>query len=135
MRAISKMFAVFSILGLVSPSVLADEKINVEKETPPKTELVMEITADIAPSIPMGKGPLGERAMVPILSGTFTGNNIRGTLVPGGADRQQIRQDGYKFLQATYELKTDDGVVISVANHVLTPMTKNQVKKLFRRLN
>ncbi|WP_193744860.1 hypothetical protein [Dickeya zeae] len=41
---------------------MADEKVNVEKEAPPKTELVMEITADIGPPVALGKGPLGERA-------------------------------------------------------------------------
>lgn len=134
MKAISKLFTVFSMIGLFSSSVMADEKVNVAKEAPPKTELVMEITADIAPPVNLGKGPLGERAIVAILSGTFTGNNIQGTLLPGGADRQQIRQDGYKLLHATYELKTDDGVVISITNRVLTPLTRKPGEKAFSQI-
>ncbi|UJR52601.1 DUF3237 domain-containing protein [Dickeya zeae] len=77
---------------------------------------------------------MGERAIVAILSGTFTGNNIQGTLLPGGADRQQIRQDGYKLLHATYELKTDDGVVISITNRVLTPLTRKPGENAFSQI-
>ncbi|UJR52600.1 hypothetical protein [Dickeya zeae] len=59
MKAISKLFTVFSMIGLFSSSVMADEKVNVAKEAPPKTELVMEITADIAPPVNLGKGRWG----------------------------------------------------------------------------
>jgi hypothetical protein len=35
------------------------------------------------------------------------------------ADRQLVRKDGTKVLNALYELKTDDGSVITVNNQVL----------------
>ncbi|WP_256861404.1 DUF3237 domain-containing protein [Hydrogenophaga sp. H7] len=47
------------------------------------------------------------------------GPRLRGTVLPGGADRQLLRADGVKELDALYELQTDDGAVITVRNRVL----------------
>ncbi len=85
----------------------------------PKTEFVYEAMVDLLPSMPLGQGPLGERRMVPITGGVFQGPKIKGKVLPGGADRQLIRKDGAKMLDALYELQTDDGAVITVHNRVL----------------
>jgi hypothetical protein len=85
----------------------------------PRTEFVYEAIVDIAPGLDLGTGPLGQRAMVPITGGTFEGPAIRGTVLPGGADRQLVRDDGYRLLDALYELKTDDDAIITVRNNVL----------------
>lgn len=90
----------------------------------PRLELALEIIADIADTIDMGAGPLGGRRIVPILGGTFEGKGtlgqgLNGTVLPGGADRQLIRTDGVRQLSALYELKADDGAVITVLNKVL----------------
>lgn len=90
----------------------------------PETELVLQIVCDVAPSIGAGDSPLGKKAIVPILGGHFWGNEIKGVVLPGGADRQQYRNDGFKQLEATYELKTDDGAIIGVKNHVLAPIDR-----------
>lgn len=86
----------------------------------PETEFVYEAIVDIAPGIDLGEGPLGQRAMVPITGGTFEGPNIRGTVLAGGADRQLVRADGVRLLDALYELQTDDGAIFTVRNQVLT---------------
>ncbi|MGF7191805.1 hypothetical protein JOE11_004878 [Robbsia andropogonis] len=104
-------------------------------EHPPSTELVMEITCDLAPTMSLGESPIGERRMVPIVGGTFTGPHIHGTVLAGGADRQLVRRDGYKQLSATYELKTDDGAVISVSNHVLAPPQRAPGQAVFSNLD
>ncbi len=67
----------------------------------------------------MGIGPLGERRIVPILGGTFAGPNIAGVVLAGGADRQLLRADGVLELDALYEMRTDDGTLLSVRNHVI----------------
>ncbi|WP_293993907.1 DUF3237 domain-containing protein [Sphaerotilus sp.] len=85
----------------------------------PRTEFVYESIVDIADMVNMGTGPLGERRIVPITGGEFAGPGIKGVVLPGGADRQLVRQDGARLLDALYELKTDDGVVVTVHNQVL----------------
>ena len=85
----------------------------------PTTEFVYEAVVDIDMGIDLGVGPLGQRAIVPITGGTFEGPNIRGTVLAGGADRQLVRADGFRLLDALYELKTDDGAIITVRNQVM----------------
>lgn len=88
---------------------------------PPALEarFAWEALVDIGERQSLGHGPLGERFIVPILGGRFEGPRLRGTVLPGGADRQLLRADGVKELDALYELQTDDGVVITVRNRVL----------------
>ena len=86
----------------------------------PRTEFVYESIVDIAPVQPLGVSPYGERRIVPITGGTFEGPALRGKVLAGGADRQLVRRDGAVNLDAVYELQTDDGVIISVRNRVLS---------------
>lgn len=85
----------------------------------PEARLAWEAQVDIGERQSLGQGPLGERFIVPILGGRFEGPRLRGTVLPGGADRQLLRADGVKELDALYELQTDDGAVITVRNRVL----------------
>jgi hypothetical protein len=86
---------------------------------PPRPEFVYEAEVDIAPRQSLGASALGERFMVPILGGRFEGPRLRGRVLPGGADRQLLRPDGVKELDALYEMQADDGAVITVHNCVL----------------
>lgn len=85
----------------------------------PQSEFVYEAEVDIAPRESLGRSALGERFIVPILGGRFAGPRLRGIVLPGGADRQCLRPDGVKELDALYEMRCDDGAVITVHNRVL----------------
>lgn len=85
----------------------------------PRTEFVYQAVVEIAPTAMLGDSPLGERRIVLITGGAFEGPNIRGKVLPGGADRQLIRKDGVRRLDALYEMQADDGAVITVRNQVL----------------
>ncbi|QRE76655.1 DUF3237 domain-containing protein [Methylobacterium aquaticum] len=85
---------------------------------PPRTEFVYEAVVEIAPLVPLGDSPLGERRMVPITGGRFQGPRLRGIVLPGGADRQLVRKDGVRRLDALYELRTEDGAILTVRNQV-----------------
>lgn len=86
---------------------------------PPTTEFIYEAVIDIAERTTIGAGPLGERFIVPILGGRFQGPRLSGRVLPGGADRQLLRADGVRELDALYELETDDGAILTVHNQVL----------------
>ena len=86
---------------------------------PPRAEFLYEAIADIGPTIPLGASPLGERRMVNILGGRFAGPGLNGVVLAGGADRQLVRADGVTELDALYEMRTDDGAVLTVNNRVL----------------
>ena len=84
----------------------------------PAAELAFEAVVDVGEMYDLGFGPLGHRRIVPILGGRFQGPAIAGVVLPGGADRQLLRADGIRLLEAVYELRTDEGAVLSVTNRV-----------------
>ena len=81
--------------------------------TPP-LEFVFELNAEVAAPVDIGPTPYGFRRIIPIVSGSFLGPLIQGTLLPGGADWQIIRGDGVTELHAHYILATGDGALIQV---------------------
>jgi hypothetical protein len=80
------------------------------------TEFVFEIAAQIEGAISTGETKDGIRQAIPITGGTFEGPGIKGEVIPGGADWQQVRPDGVVQIEAIYMIRTDDGAVISVRN-------------------
>lgn len=64
----------------------------------------------------LGMMKKGKRRIIPITGGTFEGPNIKGIVLPGGADWQLIRSDGVKEIEARYTLQTEDGSLIYVVN-------------------
>lgn len=100
-----------------------DELTRGQAEAPPRLQLAWQAVVDIAPRQALGTSPAGERFIVPITGGRFEGDlegrALRGQILPGGADRQLVRMDGVRELDALYEMLTDDGSVITVHNRVL----------------
>lgn len=84
----------------------------------PGTEFAWEAVVEIGETRSLGQGPLGERRIVPILGGRVEGPALRGRVLPGGADRQLVRPDGVRHLDALYEVEAEDGSVITVRNRV-----------------
>lgn len=89
---------------------------------PPSSLLAWEAVVEIGPRQSLGMAPGGERFIIPILGGQFAGkvheHVLRGKVLPGGADRQLLRPDGIKELDALYEMQLDDGTVLTVHNRV-----------------
>ncbi len=84
--------------------------------SPPKLEFVFEAHVTVDPPLDLGDVAKGGRRIVPITGGDFSGPQIRGKVVPGGADWQVLRSDGVAELEARYTLRTDDGALIYVRN-------------------
>jgi Protein of unknown function (DUF3237) len=84
---------------------------------PPVPRLEFLASADVKVAAPCMLGPtsLGERRIVPILSGRFEGR-LKAEVLPGGADWQIVGRDGTIHLEARYTLRTDDGALIYVRN-------------------
>ncbi len=90
---------------------------------PPALALVWTALVDVGERQDLGPARGGHRFMVPILGGRFhagpAGAGLSGEVLPGGADRQFLRADGVKELDAIYEMRCDDGTVIGVRNRVI----------------
>lgn len=81
-----------------------------------KAELVMELSVDIGDLMDIGMTDKGHLRVIPITGGSFTGKQIRGVVVPGGADWNTLVKDGKAHVFAKYTLQTDDGAYIGVQN-------------------
>lgn len=82
----------------------------------PQLEFLLRITVKIAQPLLVGQTPLGERRIINIIGGHFSGAKLSGQVLPGGADWQLVRPDGAALLEAKYTLRTDDGALIYVTN-------------------
>lgn len=96
----------------------------------PDLDLAFEARATLAAPLVLGPTPEGARRVIPITGGTFSGTDLRGTIVPGGADWQYQRADGVTVLEAQYLLRTDDGVLIQVNNHGLRHGPEDVMKRV-----
>ena len=85
-------------------------------QEPPKLELFCTLTVQLDPPLVVGETAHGIRRIIPIVGGKVEGPGIKGDIVKGGADWQVIRKDGVSELEAHYQFKTEDGVIIYVKN-------------------
>ena len=96
---------------------------------------IYEAVVDVEDAIEMGQGPLGIRRMVGILGGEFQGSRLHGRVLPGGADRQLIRPDGVRLLDALYEMETHDGVLLTVHNRAKVVERPGMARQAFSHLD
>jgi hypothetical protein len=91
----------------------------VDTEIPPQLQFVFAAHVTVDAPLDLGDVGKGGRRIVPITGGDFSGPQIRGTVLPGGADWQVLRHDGVAELEARYTLRTDDDALIYVRNVAL----------------
>jgi hypothetical protein len=82
----------------------------------PTLERLFRAEVEIAAPLSVGMTPRGERRIIPITGGRFTGEKLSGDVLPGGADWQLVRPDGTALLEARYTLRTGDGALVYVRN-------------------
>ncbi|MFJ5383086.1 DUF3237 domain-containing protein [Cupriavidus sp. CER94] len=87
----------------------------------PTLEPIADFRLQVAAPTEVGVTALGQRRVIPILSGTVRGPRLNGRILPGGADFQLIRHDDGSDvttadIEARYVLETDDGARIYIVN-------------------
>lgn len=83
----------------------------------PNLEFAYFAEAQLGVPIEIGSTPGGERRIIPVFGeGVLRGPKIAGRLVAPTTDWQVTRPDGVTLVDATYAIRTDDGVVIQVRN-------------------
>ena len=85
-------------------------------ELVPQLEFIFAASVTVDQPQDLGAFNKGHRRVVPITGGEFSGPNMHGKVLPGGADWQLIRSDGVAELDARYSLQTDDDATIHVRN-------------------
>lgn len=74
--------------------------------------LTLSLHVATASMLNIGKTVLGRRLIATITGGTFTGDRLRGSVLPGGADWVLNRPDGALAIDVRLTLKTDDEALI-----------------------
>jgi hypothetical protein len=97
---------------------------------PPRLTFAFELRATVGPPLEVGNVAQGRRRIVPITGGTFEGPGIKGKVMPGGADWQIIRPDGFSELDTRYTLETDSGQIIYVQNAGIRHAAPEVMKRL-----
>lgn len=83
---------------------------------PPKLSFAFEARVQVGQPLVVGEVLHGRRRIIEILGGTFEGPEIKGRVLPGGADWQIVQPDGFSELDTRYALETDDGHIVYVQN-------------------
>lgn len=100
-----------------------DEVLAVHPPVAPTTRLLWTAIVDVGDREDLGPAPTGHRYMVPIHGGLVHAGPedpaLSGKVVPGGADRQLLRPDGVKELDALYEMEMTGGAILTIRNRVL----------------
>ena len=73
--------------------------------------ITLSLTVDFAGMAIIGKTPAGLRRIAPVSGGTFSGERLNGTVLPG-AEWVINRPDGVMVIDVRLTLKTDDGALI-----------------------
>ncbi len=82
-----------------------------------EAELIMTLDVELkAPIVTVGETGGGFLRLIPITGGSFSGDRLRGRVVPGGYDWNLRVDENRTSVHARYALMTDDGVAISVDN-------------------
>lgn len=108
-KTMKKLLTVFLLMTTV---VIANAQ-----DDAPKLEFVVELSVKCEGAYQVGQTSHGNRFVIPIVGGTFEGPQMKGTVLPGGADYQlQDNANGRTEVEAIYSIKTDDGVNIHIRN-------------------
>ena len=82
---------------------------------------VYTATVLVGPIQVLGPHRDGVQRIIPILGGTFQGPNIRGEVLPGGADWNLARNDGVTVVEAAYFMRTHDNITFKIVNTGVNP--------------
>lgn len=83
--------------------------------------VVLHLHVEIGEPKLVGDTGSGVLTIIPITGGTFTGKELSGRVLPGGADWNLRLPDGSAHLHARYWIETGDGAVIAVENEGIAP--------------
>jgi hypothetical protein len=81
-----------------------------------QTRYVFSLAIEVGAPIVAGDFGYGVRRIVPILGGKVRGEDIKGRILPYGADFQIIRPSGFTELEAKYAFEMDDGAIVYIEN-------------------
>jgi hypothetical protein len=118
MKSVNVTFlGVLALVGLGSPFAAGQQESPQMQAArlPLQSEFLMQLTADLDPAQVVGETPQGDRRIVPVVGGSFSGPQLKGRVLTGGGDWTLFRKDGVAQLDVRVTIRTDDGALIYVS--------------------
>ncbi len=84
---------------------------------PMNLEHICDVAVKVAKPFEIGDVGTGERRIIDIQGGVLKGPKFNGKVLPGGADFQIIRPNGFTILEARYAIQAEDGALVYVENN------------------
>ena len=112
------LFGLLVSAGMVSALLTAEPAPNQKPEARLllQSEFLMQLTAELDTAQLIGDTPQGDRRIIPVIGGSFSGPQLKGQVLPGGGgDWLLFRKDGAAQLDVRTTLRTDDGALIYVS--------------------
>ena len=78
----------------------------------------------------VGRTPVANRAIAVVTGGEFSGDRLKGTILPGGGDWLVLGDDGFGRLDVRATFRTHDGALIYLQYHGLIEMAPATLKAL-----
>jgi hypothetical protein len=99
----------------------------------PRLTLVYRLEASVGEPLDVGEVDGGRRRIVPLTGGTFSGPELRGTLLPGAsADWQLVLPDGSALGDIRYTLQTEPGDLLAVRSQSVRHGSPDVLARLAR---
>jgi hypothetical protein len=96
-----------------------------------KTELLCELRITIGEVLDLGATPQGNRVLIQVTGGNFSGPKLQGEVLLGGGDWLWARPDGVQELDVRIALRTNDGQLIymSYRGFIIEPDVLRRLEK------
>jgi hypothetical protein len=108
-REFLKLAAAAPLVGCAAPAAAVPTTAAAgTRSTAMRTRPLMTLRLETAKPQNLGAG----RVTFPITGGSFTGDRLRGRVLPGGDDWTSTRADGVIELDLRVTLETDDGALV-----------------------
>jgi len=111
-RDVLRLAALVTLAGCARVPLAASTSPLPDRKPAMRTRPLMTLRLTTAPTQNIGAVPHGTRVTYPITGGSFTGDRLRGKVLPGGDDWTVKRPDGVVELDLRVTLETDDGALI-----------------------
>ena len=82
----------------------------------PHLERIADCVVQVGEPLDVGSSALGQRRLIPILSGELRGPLLNARVLPGGADFQLVQSATQMTIQARYVVETDRGERVYIEN-------------------
>jgi Protein of unknown function (DUF3237) len=83
----------------------------------------MRVTAQLDEPQMLSGAPLGNRRILNVLGGSFSGRGLQGEVLRGGGDWVLVRRDGVAELDIRFTLRTEDGQLIYLRSGGIVDMS------------